>query len=61
MEKQGIQIPEANNDEWQREMLRQLWDRLEDMDLHGEGNESFIRALIEAREICEALQEYSGY
>lgn len=61
MEKQGIQIPKANDDEWQREMLRQLWDSLSDVDVHGEGNEQFARALTEAMEICEALQEYSGY
>lgn len=61
MGKQSIQVPESNDDEWQREMLRKLWDRLSDVDVHGDGDESFTKALTEAMEICEALQEYSGY
>ncbi|QHJ81683.1 MAG: hypothetical protein [Bacteriophage sp.] len=61
MEKRKIEIPECEDVEWQREMLRQLWDRLNDIDLHGEGDEFFIKAVIEAMEYCDALQEYTGY
>lgn len=48
----GIKIPDSYDPEWQTKMLRKLSRLLDDV------NEE---ALDEAKEIVEALRQYSGY
>lgn len=55
----SFEIPECEDLEWQREMLRQLNDRL--ITLRDGFEEMKQDALDEAISIVDALQEYSGY
>jgi len=55
-----IEIPESNDIEWERDMLRELEERLEEVELQiadGQDSEHIDRA----QKIVEAMREYAGY
>lgn len=55
-----IEIPDSFDDEWQREMLRNLLVKLNELDDGGYVVSDGYSLLDDAMKIVEALREYSG-
>lgn len=55
-----IEIPDSFDDEWQREMLRNLLVKLNELDDGGYVVSDGYSLLDDAMKIAEALREYSG-
>ena len=55
-----IEIPDSFDDEWQREMLRSLLVKLNELDDGGYVVSDGYSLLDDAMKIVEALREYSG-
>lgn len=55
-----IEIPDSFDDEWQREMLRNLLVKLNEIDDGGYVVSDGYSLLDDAMKIVEALREYSG-
>lgn len=54
-----IQIPESFDDQWLREMLRELKVRLEIIET--QITDFDLEVVIESHEIVDALQQFAGY
>lgn len=60
MKNTEIVVPDCCNEEWQRDMLRELAQQLEDLGDFVElddGHDIYMRSV----KIVDALQEYTGY
>lgn len=55
-----IEIPDSFDDDWQREMLRNLIAKLNELDDGGYVVSDGYQLLDDAMRIAEALREYSG-
>lgn len=54
-----IEIPECMDDDWMREMFRELKSRLETIET--KITDFDLEEIIECYQIIDALQEYAGY